>query len=169
MERSQRLVRVLLGGAVGATTCMAGGTAAAQPPLMLAGETHITYTLGECDGFHLSFEGIEQWRLTLFVDDEGLTGVLIHSDYDGTVANSVTGSSLNDDQHNNVVIDDIGEPTRTLTASGLAYGITVPGEGLIALIAGTITYDIDGQIVHQSTQALDLSADEIAALCDALA
>jgi hypothetical protein len=121
----------------------------AAPPQMFSGEDVVSFTVGPCDGFDIVVEAVASWQAIEYYDNEGqLTRVHIHTDWDGTATNSVSGASVVDDGHYSQFIDEIGEPDETMTFRGLVFSWNIPGEGIAVLDAGTVTFDPEGNVLH---------------------
>ncbi len=102
--------------------------------------------VGECDGFQIIENATITGTETTYFDKAGNpTRIQIHGQYRGTLTNSVTGAYLVDAPDPILAVIDLRNETFAL--KGLHYRITVPGQGIVVLDAGTATFYADGTIV----------------------
>jgi hypothetical protein len=147
--RSSRWILVF---AVSAAAGLHGAPpASATPPTTTIEQRHVRVPHGDCGSFTLVFEADVERKVTTFYDQDGVPvrDVLVRHT-DGTVSNSVTGTSL--------PITGVwrvtryyadGQLTGRVTQSGRTYVITVPGLGVIFHDTG---YGIqqDGQTIFEA-------------------
>ena len=83
---------------------------------------------------------------TFFNKDEKPIRVQVHVTYDGTLTNSVTGFTLRDPSHL-TLMENLQEGKTT--QAGMAFAVTVPGEGLALLDAGKLVFDQEGNVIFE--------------------
>lgn len=99
-------------------------------------------------GTFLALEDFEiDGRVTTFFDNDGNpVRVQVHVTYNGTLINSVIGLTLRDPSHLTLMAD---LQEGTTTHMGLAFAITVPGEGIVVLDAGKLVFDAEGNVIFE--------------------
>ena len=119
----------------------------------------------DCGDFLALQDFVVDGRVTTFFDQAGNpVSVQVHVHYDGTFTNSITGLTLRDPARLTITVD---LQDGTQTDAGLAFGITVPGEGIAVLDAGKIVFDADGNVLFVGGPHQFLEGGE-ALICAAL-
>ena len=120
--------------------------AAAQPEATPFREVITNRVVGNCDGFDIIENAEIEGRETTYFDRDGKPSrISIHGHYSWTLTNSVTGEFLVDAPDPILAVIDFERETFAL--KGLHYRITVPGQGIVVLDAGTATFYADGTVV----------------------
>jgi hypothetical protein len=137
-------------------------TAFAAQPLIEPFRFEGTYVAADCGSFLALAEFVEEGRVTTFFDQAGNpTRVQWIGQYEGTLTNSVTGTTLQDPAYFRYT-EDLEEGT--LTVNGLWYGIRVQGEGMAVLVAGRFVIGEQGLVFESGPHQLsNLSAADICA------
>lgn len=105
----------------------------------------------DCGTFLLHEDFVLDDTVTTFFDQAGNpVSVKIHEQFVGVITNPA-GETFRDPGHLNTFIDLAGTPDDesddTVTTTGLVFGITVPGVGMVAQDTGLITFNPDGSVV----------------------
>jgi hypothetical protein len=123
----------------------------------------------DCGSFFIDGEWSAWERGSLFFDSDGsLARVAIHHHFLGMLTNRDTGLTVRDEGYFNVTID-VDANMQTLT--GIRWNLNVPGEGVIALDAGTLVFDMaTWEILHEGGphQVLHGLVNPEAALCSTM-
>ncbi len=137
--KDARFPYLLLGGVLLLLTFVPVSTAVADKPETFT--RHFEYTLVDaCVGFDAISELVEDHRVTIFFDNEGNeVGFQNHVTIEGTITNSVTGTTVPDDGAKFTVFVDFEDGTRTW--AGKMFVTTVPGEGIAIHDAGKIVFN----------------------------
>lgn len=104
--------------------------------------------LVDCGDFVIDGEWSAWERVRSFSDNDGnVVRVKSHYHFLGKLTNRVTGLTIRDEGYTNVTIDVDANTTRS---SGIVWNLNVPGQGVIALDAGTLVFDMDSwDILHE--------------------
>ena len=140
--------------------------AAAMPPeITTFTDGAIDEVFADCTEFVVLSTYTLDVRITTFFDRNGNPKTLkVHIIFDGTATNSDTGKTVSDDSSAIVTIDLV---SGGFTVVGLGFVWTFPGEGLLFLNLGKITFDDAGNIVFVAgPHPLELEGTEV--LCAAL-
>lgn len=102
----------------------------------------------DCGDFFIDGSFWLRVRGTDFFDEDGnLTRSNAHVQFRGELTNRDTGLTVRDDRTFTETFDPEGS---TLRVAGLVWSLNVPGHGVIALDAGTVTFDLaTGEILHE--------------------
>src|SRR3990172_6823804 len=140
--------------------------AAAMPPeITTFTDEVIDEVFATCTGFVVLSTYIVDVRITEFFDQDGNPKTLkVHIHFDGTTRNSATGKTVRDDAAATVTIDLV---SGGFTVVGLGFVWTFPGEGLLFLNLGKITFDDAGNIVFVAGPH-PLELEDIEVRCAAL-
>jgi hypothetical protein len=92
-----------------------------------------------------------------FSADGALIRVDDHVSFSGVITNNDTGATYRDPGH---ALNRFDVETGVFTQAGLVYNITIPGQGVVALDAGVISFDPFGNVTihgpHEVFNGLDL-------------
>jgi hypothetical protein len=123
------------------------------------------YVLVDCGDFDIIENAVETVRIATFYDDAGnRVRRITHFTFSGTYTNSVTGETFTDTPDPQTYIRDY--VNGTTTGHGLVFRITVPGEGIVLLDAGTVIFNADGTVTAYGRHDGGYSFDaNLAALC----
>jgi len=123
------------------------------------------YVLVDCGDFDIIENAVETVRIATFYDDAGnRVRRITHFTFSGTYTNSVTGETFTDTPDPQNFIRDYD--AHTTNYHGLIFRITVPGEGIVLLNAGTVIFNADGTVTAYGPHDGGYSFDEnVAALC----
>lgn len=98
-----------------------------------------SFVAADCGSFLALEDFVEDVRVTTFFDKAGNpVRVQVNVNFDGILTNSVTGMTVPDPGHFNILVD-LQEGTQAFV--GLVFGITVPGQGIAVLDAGKVVFD----------------------------
>ena len=119
-----------------------------------------------CGDFIVIANGAGRIRLTTFFDRNGDPDRLIFQGrYNGTLTNSITGTSISDSPSvANIFVDLVAN---TQTNIGAFYNVTIPGHGAVLFEAGRIVFAGEGEPVFIAGPHHPPN-EFIAILCDAL-
>jgi metal-dependent HD superfamily phosphatase/phosphodiesterase len=145
---------------VPATAAFADG-----PQIQTFKEVYTDNVLVNCGDFSIIENAVTTVRVTTFFDDQGNSvRRIIHFTYSGTYTNSVTGKILTDTPDPQTYIRDY--VNGTTAGHGLVFRITVPGEGIVLLDAGTVIFNADGTVTAYGRHDGGYSFEaNLAALC----
>ena len=123
------------------------------------------HVLVDCGDFDIIESSVETVRITTFYDDAGnRVRRITHFTFSGTYTNSVTGEVFTDTPDPQTYIRDY--VNGTTTGHGLVFRITVPGQGIVLLDAGTVIFNADGTVTAYGRHDGGYSFDaNLAALC----
>ncbi|HEY5538235.1 MAG TPA: hypothetical protein VIL58_01685, partial [Thermoplasmata archaeon] len=141
-------------------------SATAMPPeITTFTDEVIDEVFATCTGFVVLSTYIVDVRITEFFDRDGNPKTLkVHIQFDGTATNSGSGKTVRDHSDATVTIDLV---SGGFTVVGLGFVWTFPGEGLLFLNVGRISFDSDENIVFVAgPHPLELEGEEV--LCAAL-
>ena len=105
---------------------------------------------------------------TIFFDSAGNPDYArVHLRFVDFYYNSETGEGFSEHEHSNTLLDlPSGEE---VTSSGVSYRVTVPGEGVVLLQAGTIKFDQAGNPTFVAGPHQVFPVSDTQKLCEALA
>ncbi len=164
--------KLLRASVIAALVIGAASTAWAAKPIKESFAGQGTFEVGNCDGFMILNDFIfEGFSITYFDKDGNATHVKVHTKFSESIYyNSVENSFWLDGGPGEIVNDRFDvtcfDFTGDLQSSGLAFKITVPGQGVIFHEAGRLIFD-NGVISFQAGPK-DFREVELAALCAAL-
>ena len=143
------------------------GTAIAGPPTHLNWEEPL-YEVLDCGDYEVIIDLWATVSLTLFADDNNNPNAYhIQALFTGDVTNTATGSVF----VGHGVLSGQNPLSGGRIRQGMYYHITKPGEGLLALAAGHIVLDMNGDVEQVAGPGMfELFEDpgEAAWLCEAL-
>jgi hypothetical protein len=126
---------------------LAGSASAAKPEATTFHEEG-TYFLADCGDFDVLTDFEEDASVVLFFDNQGNEDFLrVHEHFHDFFYNSVTGEGF---AETDTVLDVIDLQSGTESLSGLAFHVTVPGEGVVLLDAGRLVADAEGNLVFEA-------------------
>jgi hypothetical protein len=125
-------------------------TASAVRPGVIESHQELSFDI-DCGTFLLHEDVAVDERVVIFADDAGNpTRMEVHQRLVGVITNP-SGETFRDAGHVTSFIDLSGTPDDpsddTVTVAGLAFGVTVPGTGIIAHDTGLVTFNPDGSVV----------------------
>jgi len=99
-----------------------------------------TELIAECGDFQVLTDFVVDGQSTIFFDSDGNPDYArVHLRFVDFFYRSDTGEGFTEHDHSNTLID---LPSgNEVTSSGVSYRVTVPGEGVVLLQAGTIKFD----------------------------
>ena len=151
-----------------ATTAFAGPIRMpdkARPPKFESFHFDLDEVLVACDGFDVRVAGVEDVRVITFFDDGGNpVSVQIYDFAIATLTNSVTGVSARFAGQDQIFVDLL---KGTESFVGLVIRINIPGQGVLVVDAGKVTFDADGNVTFEGGPHDFLHGGE-AVICAAL-
>jgi hypothetical protein len=124
--------------------CLAGPAAAAPPERTTF--TEEGSNIVECGAFMIVQDFTIVAREKVFFDRQGNPiRVIANIVWDGTLTNTTTGFTVRDNAAWTFFLDFRTEIARE---AGLIWNLNIPGQGIVALDAGTITYYPDGSVEY---------------------
>jgi hypothetical protein len=122
-------------------------TVSAAEPNTQAFHDENSGVVADCGGFLALADYEIDGRATTFFDNDGNPlRVQAHAVYNGTLTNSVTGLILRDPSRLTLTAS---LQEGTTTQAGLAFAITVPGEGIAMLDVGRLVFDAEGNVIFE--------------------
>ncbi len=161
--------KLLRASVIAALVIGAASTAWAAKPIKESfGPGAATFEVGNCGDFMILNDFIfEGFFITYFDKDGNATHVKVHTKFSESIYYNSNNDSFWLDGGPGEVVNDrfdfTGDPVQS---SGLAFKITVPGQGVIFHEAGRIIFD-NGDILFQAGPK-DFTEENLAALCAAL-
>lgn len=123
-------------------------TASAAGPDIQAFHDEGSAVVADCGGFLALADYEIDGRAITFLDNDGNPlRVQAHVAYNGTLTNSVTGLILRDPSRLTLT-ENLQEGTTT--QAGLAFAITVPGEGIAMLDVGRLVLNAEGNVIFEA-------------------
>jgi hypothetical protein len=144
----RRLLRVLLALALGVGSLAFAAPASAVPPDIERFHFEGTQPWTSCDGFDIIINFSVDIVERTFYDNTGEPiRIQIQFQGEGELVNTVTGATNTGSSPSMVIVDlEAG----TETEVGLVFHNNLPGEGIVALQAGRITIDEDGNVLFSA-------------------
>ena len=104
--------------------------------------------LVDCGDFIIDGQWTAWERGTDYFDNDGKwTGTTIHYHFLGKLTNRNTGLTIRDEGYETIKIDP---DSNTVMEVGLIWNLNVPGQGVVALDAGNLVFDMDTlEILHE--------------------
>jgi hypothetical protein len=145
-----------------------GGSASAAKPEVRTFHGEGTDFVADCGAFDVLTDFEVDTREFLFFDNEGNEDFFrLHEHFHDFFYNSMTGEGFAETDTVNYVRDF---KSGTESLSGLFYHVTVPGEGVVLLDAGTLVADAEGNLVLEAGHHQILGSNpDTEKLCAALA
>jgi hypothetical protein len=144
----RRFLQVLLALALAVCSLAFASPASAAPPDIEPFHFEGTDPFTSCDGFDIIVNFEVDGLYTAFFDQQGnLVREQIHVRGTGELVNTVTGKTETGSSPVTVIVD---YRRGTETTVGLIFHNNIPGEGIVALSAGRITFNLDtGEVVFE--------------------
>jgi hypothetical protein len=144
----RRFLQVLLALALGVCSLAFAFPASAVLPDIEPFHFEGTEPFTSCDGFDIIINFEVDGLYTAFFDQQGnLVREQIHIRGTGELVNTVTGKTETGSSPTMVIVD---YKRGTETTVGLIFHNNIPGEGIVALSAGRITFNLDtGEVVFE--------------------
>jgi hypothetical protein len=144
----RRFLQVLLALALGVCSLAFASPASAVPPEIEPFHFEGTAPWTSCDGFDIIVNFEVDGLYTAFFDDQGnLVREQIHFRGTGELVNTVTGKTETGSSPTMVIVD---YKRGTETTVGLVFHNNIPGQGIVALAAGRITFNLDtGDVIFE--------------------
>lgn len=141
--------------------------AAAQAPVVITSQFTVNNEpMANCGDFVIIANGAGSNRISIFSDSDGTPiRLTFQGRYRGTMTNSVTGFSLDDDPSVANIFVDLLEDTQANV--GAFFTVTVPGGGRVLIDAGRIVFGDNGEPIFIAGQHRP-SDETLEILCDAL-
>jgi hypothetical protein len=140
-------IRALAVAAVGMLLLFTSTAAFAAPPVVSTREVSGTGTFS-CGSFEVQEEYTYRVRTTRFYDNQGsLVRGISHLSWKGYLTNTTTGQTLMDHTER---INHVDFTTYNYSSTGLLWGITVPGRGIVVQDIGRLVFDENGNIIFQA-------------------
>jgi hypothetical protein len=154
----RRLLRVLLALALGVGSLAFAAPASAVPPDIERFHFEGTQPWTSCDGFDIIINFSVDGLYTAFFDQQGnLVREQIHFQGTGELVNTVTGKTETGSSPTMEIVD---YKRGTDTTVGLVFHNNIPGQGIVALAAGRITFNLaTGEVLFEGGPHPDM--DEI--------
>jgi hypothetical protein len=143
------------------------GSASAAEPMIERERFQFEETgnfIADCGAFQVLNDFVAEGQTITFSDSAGNQDYSkVHILFHDFFYSSETGEGFAETNSVSVVLDASGGE---VTASGLSYHVTVPGEGLVLLDAGRLKFDESGEVVFEAGPHQARSGDTDK-LCDA--
>jgi hypothetical protein len=145
---------------------LAGSAFAANPERETFQEEGTEF-IADCGDFDVLTDFVADFAVITYFDSAGNPDYSrVHFAFHDFYYNSKTGEGFAETESGNILVD---LPSgNEVTAAGLSYRVTVPGEGQVLLQAGRLVFDEAGNVVFEAGPHQVLSGDTDK-LCEALA
>jgi hypothetical protein len=168
MNLNRRIIYVLFSLASLLALVPASAALAAGPVIQNFAFVNSDHVLVDCGNFDIIENSVETVRVITFFDDLGnRVRRIVYFTISATYTNSVTGETFTDAPDPQTYIRDYVDGSTT--GHGLVFKITVSGEGIVLLDAGTVIFNADGTVTAYGPHDGGYSFEaNLAALCQLL-
>jgi len=159
----RRLTRMLV--PLTAASLLLAAPVAAAAPLVTTDVVTDSFAF-DCGGY----DAVDAFTFTvrdkIFFDDEGTPIRVVGAfHWEGTLTNSASGFSIKD---NASYAYDVDLTSGTVRTHGLFYSWNVPGQGIVTIDAGAVTFEPDGSVSFAAGPHDVLDGDAVALACAAV-